>query len=89
MEVPRNIRLVILQIICSIPDSAKEFKDELKKYVYGIRYVAPELSKNPEYWIEVNNILNKYMPNPDSLNVWEQEVVDIFTNNLLFFKECF
>ena len=80
MDVPRNIRLVILQLICTIPDSALEFKNELKKYLYEIRYVAPELSRNPEYWIEVNNILNKYMPNPDSLNIWEQEVVDIFTN---------
>ena len=77
MDSPRNAAIISIQILQLIPDSNKEFKEEMTTLIYkDFPYCSPELLTFPASWHKLQDIMYKYIPVPKE--EWEKKAVEIF-----------
>jgi len=77
---PRDSLLMVVCLLEKIPESEKEFIEELTNfYKHRLFHLAPELRKCSRTWEPFCVIFNKYITNKDE--AWKKECVDIFVGN--------
>ena len=75
----RNAAFVARSIYNEIPDTEKEFLEEMSKLIRDFDYTSPE--KLPcKCWSKVEIIIYKYIR--DVKKKWKQKIIDIYTGNM-------
>lgn len=72
----RSIKDIIQQILAVIPESENVLITEIKEYRDGLFNQAPELMGSSQFWIPVQHILARNIPDID--NEWKVKVQRIF-----------
>ena len=76
----RDAILVGAQILCVIPETEVEFRNDLRAYITNMAYRAPELRSVKEVWIDFQKIMHKHAPEPDV--EWKKQIIDIYTGKI-------
>jgi len=75
-ENSRSIKDIIEQILDVIPESENVLIAEIKEYRDGLFNQAPELMRASQFWVPVQHILARNIPDID--NEWKVKVQRIF-----------
>jgi hypothetical protein len=78
MNPPRDIVVVIQQLLNNIPETESILRQELTEYHSTLWNQAPEARRDSYNWNPVRKILLKHITVLDE--TWKQTVADIFSN---------
>ena len=76
----RNAGVIAAHIMCVIPDTHCTFRDEIRVFVQDAAYMAPELLRGKQCWLELERIMHKHVPEPDV--EWKQRVIDFYVGTI-------
>lgn len=74
----RSVDTVMEQLLNIIPPSELELIHDIKTYKSGLWNIAPELLSSRDYWMPLQNIMNKHIVEIDA--EWKTNLVKIFNN---------
>jgi hypothetical protein len=77
----RSVVTVMQKLLDIIPASESELVNEIKTYKSGLWNIAPELLSSRDYWIPLENIMNKHILEIDA--EWKTMLVKIFNNETI------
>jgi hypothetical protein len=59
---PRSVDKIIIEILKLIPEKEKELVYELQNYLDSLFNQCPEALMSSYVWVQLSNILNKFIP---------------------------
>lgn len=78
MEQSRSVLLVACQIATMIPETEKEFKQQLLNYIKrDLPYCAPEVLLMDHMWLRLEVILKRYIKDQDE--PWREKIMNVYT----------
>jgi hypothetical protein len=82
MEVnnPRDSLLIASKLYTLIPEDKNDFRNDLMHFIKDSFYRSPELRKGTSAWKELENIMHKYVINPDK--DWKAEMIDVYVGKI-------
>ena len=75
----RSVDTVMEQLLNIIPPSELDLIHAIKTYKSGLWNIAPELLSNRDYWMPLQNIMNKHIVEIDT--EWKTQLVSVFNGN--------
>ena len=75
--IPRDAAIVACEVFQQIPDTEREFKNELITFITGdLAYRAPEMLLHPRTWKLFEIIINNHIKDTDA--PWKKNCIDVY-----------